>query len=306
MIAAEFEGVAPFDQAQALRGQALELDRFDLGAVLFELALALRLLVGVELALDALGLAVEQVDEGPEQIGGIVLEAGAGEQALRALRRWCRDGPRRCRSRASAADRARPGPAGSRTAPARRAGTRSARRRGVRCRGRCRGRGGGCRACHGGCLSAGGNRPRPSRPSRRSPGRGRRRGAPARAEATRRMARGSILFRDAKPARSSGRRRKMRDPAPLRRAQGGPVSGRPAAPADRRSGRPWRGPLLPAEGLPAARTNRLPPSGAIPGDDRHAMRAALIGGEAGEIGGDELGSEMREERGGAEGGRDRR
>ena len=82
MIAAEFEGVAPLDQADALRGQPLELDRLDLGAVLLELALALRLLVGVELALDALGLAVEQIDEGPEQIGGIVLEAGAGEQGF--------------------------------------------------------------------------------------------------------------------------------------------------------------------------------------------------------------------------------
>jgi len=74
MVAHEFERVAPLDQAEALGGQALELDRLDLGAVLFGLALALRLLVEIELAFDAGGLAVEQVDERPQQIGEIVLE----------------------------------------------------------------------------------------------------------------------------------------------------------------------------------------------------------------------------------------
>ena len=52
MIADEFEGVAPFDQADALGDQAFELDRLDLGAVLLGLAAALRLLVAVEFALD--------------------------------------------------------------------------------------------------------------------------------------------------------------------------------------------------------------------------------------------------------------
>jgi hypothetical protein len=37
MVAHEFERVAPLDQAEALGGQALELDRLDLGAVLLEL-----------------------------------------------------------------------------------------------------------------------------------------------------------------------------------------------------------------------------------------------------------------------------
>ncbi len=79
MVADEFEGVAAFDQADALIDQALELDRLDLGAVLLGLAAALRLLVAVELALDAVELAVEQVDERPQEIGEIVLEAGAGQ-----------------------------------------------------------------------------------------------------------------------------------------------------------------------------------------------------------------------------------
>src|SRR5665213_1612593 len=74
MLAEEFEGVAPFDQADALTDQAFELDRFDLGAVLFVLALALRLLVAVELAFDAVDLAMEQIHERPEQVVEIVLE----------------------------------------------------------------------------------------------------------------------------------------------------------------------------------------------------------------------------------------
>ena len=65
VIAHEFEGVAAFDQAEALRNQAFELDRLDLGAILFGLPAALRLFVVIELALDPVGLAVEQVDERP-------------------------------------------------------------------------------------------------------------------------------------------------------------------------------------------------------------------------------------------------
>ena len=66
------------------------------------------------------------------------------------------------------------------------------------------------------------DRPRPSRPSRRSPGRRRRRFCTRRAAAQRRMAAGqAILFRDAKPARSLGRRRKIVDPRHCKPAQGG-------------------------------------------------------------------------------------
>jgi hypothetical protein len=73
----ELKGVAALDEAEALLDQALELDRLDLGAVLLGLAAALRLLVEIELALDAVGLAVEQVDERPQEISDILLEAGA-------------------------------------------------------------------------------------------------------------------------------------------------------------------------------------------------------------------------------------
>jgi len=79
VVAREFEGVAPFDQADALIDQAFELDRLDLGTVLLGLAAALRLLVAVELMLDAVELAVEQVDERPQEIGEIVLEPRAGQ-----------------------------------------------------------------------------------------------------------------------------------------------------------------------------------------------------------------------------------
>jgi hypothetical protein len=74
MVAGELEGVAALDEAEALVDEALELDRLDLGAVLFGLSAALRLLVGIELALDAVGLAVEQVDERPQEVGEVVLE----------------------------------------------------------------------------------------------------------------------------------------------------------------------------------------------------------------------------------------
>jgi hypothetical protein len=85
MVARELEGVAAFDQAEALLDEALELDRLDLRAVLLGLAAALRLLVEVELALDAIGLAVEQVDERPEEIGEIVLEARARQHGAEGL-----------------------------------------------------------------------------------------------------------------------------------------------------------------------------------------------------------------------------
>jgi hypothetical protein len=74
VVAEELEGVAALDQSDALADQLLELYGFDLGAVLLELAAALRLFVGVELALDAIGLAVEEVDKRPKQVGEIALD----------------------------------------------------------------------------------------------------------------------------------------------------------------------------------------------------------------------------------------
>ena len=85
VVAGKFEGVAALDQAQALADEALELDGLDLGAVLFGLAAALCLLVGVELALDAVGLAVKEVDERPEKIGEILLEAGPRQHGAQGL-----------------------------------------------------------------------------------------------------------------------------------------------------------------------------------------------------------------------------
>src|ERR1700738_4861027 len=85
VIAREFERVAAFGEAQSLVDETLELNRLYFGAVLFGLAAALRLFVDVELALDAVGLAVEQVDERPQQIGEILLEARAGEHGAEAF-----------------------------------------------------------------------------------------------------------------------------------------------------------------------------------------------------------------------------
>ena len=89
-------------------------------------------------------------------------------------------------------------------------------------------------ACHGGCLLPE-IRPRPSRPSRRSPGRGRSAAHP-RAAASGGW-RGQAFVSRCK-AGALPRRRKMRGGRHCAGDQGGPVSGRPAAPADRRSGRP--------------------------------------------------------------------
>src|SRR6202007_3023826 len=85
--AQEFEGVAAFDESEALGDQSLELYRLCLGAVLLGLTLALRLLVEIELAFDAVDLAVEQVDERPEEIGEIVFEPRAGQHDAQGLDR---------------------------------------------------------------------------------------------------------------------------------------------------------------------------------------------------------------------------
>lgn len=87
LLAAEFEGVAALDQADAFRGQPLQLDRADFGAVLLLLAPALVALVAVEVALQPVELAVKQVDDAPEQGFEIGLEAGdrAGRAAFMAI-----------------------------------------------------------------------------------------------------------------------------------------------------------------------------------------------------------------------------
>ena len=94
-------------------------------------AAALRLLVAIELALDAVDLAVEQVDERPQKIGEIVLEAGAGQHRAEGLDRGVELAADGYRARARVADRARPGRGDSRRARVRRADARSAMRRGI-------------------------------------------------------------------------------------------------------------------------------------------------------------------------------
>ena len=100
----------------ALGQQPLQLDRADLGAVLLLLAAALRLLVAVELALDPVGGAVEQVDGGPEQVLEIGLEARVGEGGDQGVEDVGERGADWCVPRAAAADRVRPGRGGGRRA----------------------------------------------------------------------------------------------------------------------------------------------------------------------------------------------
>ena len=66
VVAEELHAVAALDQRLPLGDKALELDRADLRAVLLPMAAPLRLLIVVELALDAGDRAVEEIDGRPE------------------------------------------------------------------------------------------------------------------------------------------------------------------------------------------------------------------------------------------------
>jgi hypothetical protein len=68
LIAEEFHRVAALDKGQALRCKALEFDGADLRAVLLFLAAPLPLLVVVELALDPVDSAMEDINRRPEQV----------------------------------------------------------------------------------------------------------------------------------------------------------------------------------------------------------------------------------------------
>ena len=81
LVAHELEGVAALDIGDALGGEPFQLDGLDLRAVLLALARALRLLVAVEAAVDAVGGAVEEVDERPEQVVEVGFEPGVAEHA---------------------------------------------------------------------------------------------------------------------------------------------------------------------------------------------------------------------------------
>ena len=80
MVAEEFEGVTAFDQCQPLRDQPLQFDRADFRTVLFRLRSTLRGLVVVEVSADTLRLAVEEIDEGPKEVGEIRLQAGVEKE----------------------------------------------------------------------------------------------------------------------------------------------------------------------------------------------------------------------------------
>ena len=85
VVAEGFEAVASLEQVLALVEQPFEFDGLDLGAVLFGLAAPLRLFVVVENAFNALDLAVEEVDERPEQVGQFFFEAGIGQYRAKGV-----------------------------------------------------------------------------------------------------------------------------------------------------------------------------------------------------------------------------
>ena len=80
LVTHQLEGVAAFDQRDALGGEALQLDRLDLGAILLLLAALLRQLVIVQLALDPLDGAMEEVDRRPEQVLEVGFDPGVGQR----------------------------------------------------------------------------------------------------------------------------------------------------------------------------------------------------------------------------------
>jgi hypothetical protein len=191
------------DEAEALVDEALELDRLDLGAVLFGLSAALRLLVGIELALDAVGLAVEQVDERPQEVGEVVLEAGAGQHGAEGLDHGVElrlDG-------VGLGHRPRIGLALAGTVAVKREFVEEMRRRRSRVRFGFRVGVGeeecAVVVCHGGCLLRG-FKPRLSRPSRRSLGRRRSGIAPTGPKRSGGWRGPTILPGDAKPPPSGG------------------------------------------------------------------------------------------------------
>ncbi|MCP1783588.1 hypothetical protein J2R91_010100 [Bradyrhizobium japonicum] len=75
LIAEELKAMAPFDQGDAFRHEALEFDRSDLRAVLLARALLLRLFVVIELAPNAVYRTMEQIDGRPEEIAQVRLES---------------------------------------------------------------------------------------------------------------------------------------------------------------------------------------------------------------------------------------
>ena len=131
VIAHEFEGVAALDELRpwAIRRSSSTDLTSEPSCSDWPLRCACSLVSSV--AFDAVELAVEQVDERPQQIGEIVLKAGAGQHRAQGLDRRRPTGRGWRQARATDADRVRPGRGDGRTAPARRADARSVTRRGI-------------------------------------------------------------------------------------------------------------------------------------------------------------------------------
>ena len=80
LVAHQFEGVAAFKQRLTLGDEALELDRLDLGSILFALQPLLAKLVFIELAFDPIGRAMEQIDRTPQQLLEVWFKACVGHR----------------------------------------------------------------------------------------------------------------------------------------------------------------------------------------------------------------------------------
>ena len=79
LVAEEFHSVPALDKGLTLGRETLQFDRAHFRAILFPLTALLRLLVVVELALDAVDGAVEQIDGRPEQVDEVGLEPRVGQ-----------------------------------------------------------------------------------------------------------------------------------------------------------------------------------------------------------------------------------
>src|SRR3546814_12156472 len=79
--AEERQCVAALDQRDAVGDLALEFGRADFAAVLLALLLALRLLVAIEIAFDPLAGTVKDIDDVPEQVFKLRLDARVDEAA---------------------------------------------------------------------------------------------------------------------------------------------------------------------------------------------------------------------------------
>ena len=75
LVTHQFEGIAPFEKALSLSGQAFQPDRFHLAAILLVLETALAHLIVIEFAFDPLAGAVKEVDGRPEKIVEVGFEA---------------------------------------------------------------------------------------------------------------------------------------------------------------------------------------------------------------------------------------